>query len=106
MVHGDRRPYLTALVTLNEENVRAWAKERGIAAGSVADLAKRSEVRQLVQGAVDALNAREPSYSTIKKFEILPSDLSQETGELTPTLKVKRKFTTEKYRALLDAMYG
>jgi long-chain acyl-CoA synthetase len=107
MVHGDQRPYLTALVTLNEEAVRGFAKERGLdAAAPIAELSRRPEVRALVGRAVDELNAREPSYSTIKKFEILPQDFSQETGELTPTLKVKRKFTTEKYRAILDGFYS
>jgi long-chain acyl-CoA synthetase len=105
MVYGDRRPYLTALITLNEEAVRSWAKEHGLVFTDLADLAGKEEVRRLVQKAIDDLNASEPSYSTIKKFAILPADFSQETGELTPTLKVKRKFTTEKYRALLDEFY-
>jgi long-chain acyl-CoA synthetase len=55
---------------------------------------------------VDELNAREPSYSSIKKFALLPHDFAQETGELTPTLKVKRKFTSEKYKEILDAFYA
>jgi long-chain acyl-CoA synthetase len=63
-------------------------------------------VRALVQKYVDELNAREPSYSSIKKFALLPADFSQETGELTPTLKVKRKFTSEKFRELLDSFYA
>jgi long-chain acyl-CoA synthetase len=106
MVHGDKRAYLTALVTLNEENVRAWAKDNGKSFASVGDMAKSDDIRALVQKAVDELNAREPSYSTIKKFAILPADFSQETGELTPTLKVKRKFATEKYQSILDGFYA
>jgi long-chain acyl-CoA synthetase len=106
MVHGDKRPYLVALITLNEENVAKWAKDQGIAFGSNADLAENAKVRTLIQKSVVELNAREPSYSSIKKFKILPHDFSQETGELTPTLKVKRKFTSEKFKEILDAFYS
>ncbi len=106
MVHGDKRPYLVALITLNEENVAAWAKQENISFASLAELAKHEKVRALVQKYVDELNAREPSYSSIKKFTVLPQDFSQETGELTPTLKVKRKFTSEKFREIIDAFYA
>ena len=106
MVHGDKRPYLVALITLNEENVAKWAKDNGIAGSTNAELAKNDRVRQLVQKYIDDLNAREPSYSSIKKFAILPADFSQDTGELTPTLKVKRKFTSEKFRDIIDAFYS
>jgi long-chain acyl-CoA synthetase len=106
MVHGDKRPYLVALITLNEENVTKWARDAGIAFATAAELAKHDRVRGLIQKYVDDLNAREPSYSSIKKFTILPQDFSQETGELTPTLKVKRKFTSEKFRDLIDGFYS
>jgi long-chain acyl-CoA synthetase len=105
MVHGDKRPYLVALVTLNEENVGKWAHDNGVAFAGVADLAQSAQVRALVQKYIDELNAKEPSYSSIKKFAILHQDFSQDTGELTPTLKVKRKFTSEKYKELIDAFY-
>src|SRR5207302_1335182 len=101
MVHGDKRPYLVALITLNEENVSKWARDNGVAGASPAELARDGKVRGLIQQFVDELNAKEPSYSSIKKFAILPHDFSQETGELTPTLKVKRKFTSEKYKDIL-----
>jgi len=104
MVHGDKRKFLSALVTINEENVRKWAQEHGVAlAGS---LHEDPRVRARVQGAVDALNAKQASYSTIKKFAILAHDFTQESGELTPTLKVKRKYCTQKYRDVLDAFYA
>jgi long-chain acyl-CoA synthetase len=106
MVHGDKRPYLVALVTLNEENVTKWARDAGVPFQSVADLAKDDRVKKLVQGYIDELNAREPSYSSIKKFAVLPADFTQETGELTPTLKVKRKFTTEKFKEIIDGFYA
>jgi len=105
MVHGDKRPYLVALVTLNEENVGKWARDNSVPFSNVGDLAQSDKVRTLVQKYIDELNAREPSYSSIKKFAILPHDFSQDTGELTPTLKVKRKFTSEKYNDIIDAFY-
>jgi long-chain acyl-CoA synthetase len=106
MVHGDKRPYLVALITLNEENVAKWARDNTVSAATLAELAREPKVRTLIQQFVDELNAKEPSYSSIKKFAILPHDFSQDTGELTPTLKVKRKFTSEKYKDILDAFYA
>ena len=106
MVHGDKRQFLSALVTLNEETAGAWAKEKGISYTSMADLAEKPEIRALVKEAFDKLNSGLASFETIKKFKILRNDLSQEAGELTPTLKVKRKFLSEKYRSDLDAFYS
>ena len=103
MVHGDKRKFLSALVTLNEENVRKWAQESGVTLGAA--LHEDPSVRARIQKAVDALNAKQASYSTVKKFAILPRDFSQDAGEMTPTLKVKRKFCTQKYRDVLDAFY-
>jgi long-chain acyl-CoA synthetase len=106
MVHGDKRPYLVALVTLNEENLRGWATNNGLDGKSIGELAQEPRVRTLVQGYIDQLNAREAGYSSVKKFTLLPRDFSQETGELTPTLKVKRKACYEKYGQLIDGMYS
>jgi long-chain acyl-CoA synthetase len=103
MVHGDKRKFLSALLTLNEENARKWAAENGVAASAA--LHEDPKVKARIQMAVDALNAKQPSYSSLKKFAIVPKDFTQETGELTPTLKVKRKVVTQKYQALLDAFY-
>ena len=103
MVHGDKRKFLSALVTLNEENVRAWARDNGVAVGG--PLHENAKVRARVQDAIDALNGKQASYSTIKKFAILPGDFTQEAGELTPTLKVKRRYCTQKYKDVLDAFY-
>ncbi len=104
MVHGDKRKFLSALITLNEENARKWASEHGLPAGE--GLHRDPALVARLQQSIDALNARQPSYATIKKFAILPRDFAQETGELTPTLKVKRKVVTEKHRAALDAFYA
>ena len=103
MIHGDKRKFLSALVTLNEEAVRAWGAEHGVAAG--ARLAEDPKVVARIQRAIDELNARQASYSTIKRFAILPRDFTQESGELTPTLKVKRKVVSRNYQALLAGFY-
>ena len=103
-MNGDKRKFLSALVTLNEANVRAWAKENGVPLEG--PLHEDPKVRERIQRSIDALNAKQASYSTIKKFTILAKDLTQETGELTPTLKVKRKYCTQKYKAVLDAFYA
>jgi long-chain acyl-CoA synthetase len=104
MVHGDKRKFLSALVALNDENARKWAAENGVPAGAV--LHDHPAVKARIQQAIDALNAKQASYATIKRFAIVPNDFTQETGELTPTLKVKRKVVTQKYRAVLDGFYA
>jgi len=91
-------------VTLNEENARKWAAENGVPAGAA--LHEDPRVIARVQKAIDALNAKQASYSTVKRFAILPKDFAQETGELTPTLKVKRKVVTQRHQALLDSFYA
>jgi long-chain acyl-CoA synthetase len=103
MVHGDKRKFLSALVTLNEENARKWATDNGVPPGAA--LHEDPKVQARIQQAIDALNAKLPSYSTVKRFAIVAKDFTQETGELTPTLKVKRKVVTQKYQALLDSFY-
>ena len=102
---GDRRRFVSALITINEENLAKLAEELKLGALPYAELCKRPEVRERIQKAIDALNSRLPSYSTIKKFTILDADWTQQTGELTPKLSVKRKVVGEKYKAQIDAMY-
>jgi long-chain acyl-CoA synthetase len=105
VVHGDRRPFLTALITLDAEEIVPWAQKQGIADTEMASLANDDKVRALVQEAVDKVNEKVARVEEIKKFTILPHDLTQETGELTPTLKVKRNVVYDKYAAELDALY-
>ena len=104
VMHGDRRPFPVALVTLDEEEIVPWAKERGLPTDLTA-LAATPEVRELIQGELDRANAKYAQVEQIKKFVILDHDLSQATGELTPTLKVKRNIVNEKYADLFEAMY-
>jgi long-chain acyl-CoA synthetase len=106
VMHGDRRPYPVMLVALDEEEIVPWAKEHGIEDTSIAALAENDEVRALIQGELDKANAKYAQVEQIKRFFILDHDLSQETGELTPTLKVKRNVVNEKYADRFDALYG
>jgi long-chain acyl-CoA synthetase len=105
VVHGDRRPFLTALITLDPESIVPWAQAQGIEKTDMASLAENEKVRALVQEAVDAVNSKVARVEEVKKFTILPHDLTQETGELTPTLKVKRNVVYEKYADELDSLY-
>jgi long-chain acyl-CoA synthetase len=106
VVHGDRRNYCTALVTLDADTIVGWQKEHGLERLTYGDLTQHHDAIELVQQAVDELNATLASYETIKRFTLLPRDLSVDEGELTPSMKVKRRVVEQKNRALLDAMYA
>jgi long-chain acyl-CoA synthetase len=105
VMYGDRRPYPVALITLDAEEIVPWAKEQGLPEDPAA-LASEPKVLELIQGVLDAVNDRYARVEQIKKFTILDHDLSQETGELTPTLKVKRNVINEKYEELFDRLYA
>ena len=102
VVVGDRRPYLVALITIDPEEAPAFAEEHGIA---VEDIPESEQMRAEVQSVVDEVNSKVGPVEQIKKFAILPQDLAQETGELTPTLKVKRNVVNEKYAGVVDSLY-
>jgi long-chain acyl-CoA synthetase len=104
MVVGDRRPYIAALITLDPESVPAWAAERGLA-DDPERLARAAEVRELVQGIVDEVNADRSRYEQIKRFAILERDFTMENDELTPTLKLKRRVVQEHFADELDELY-
>jgi long-chain acyl-CoA synthetase len=105
VMHGDRRPYPVVLITLDPEEIPNFAKEHGLPEDPAA-LAQEPKVHELVQGILDDVNAKYARVEQIKKFVILDHDLSQETGELTPTLKVKRNVVNEKYAGLFDGLYA
>jgi long-chain acyl-CoA synthetase len=104
VMHGDRRPFPVMLVTLDEEEIVKFAADKGLPS-DIPSLAEAPEVRELVQGVLDKANAKYAKVEQVKKFVILDHDLSQETGELTPTMKVKRNIVNEKYAGLFDALY-
>jgi long-chain acyl-CoA synthetase len=105
MVYGDKRKYLVCLFTVNEDAVKKILTDKGAPVGEYAANTKRPEVYEAVQAVVNQLNAEQPPYNSIKKFAVLDRDFAQETGELTPTLKVKRKVCSQKYKAILDGLY-
>ncbi|MDP1848269.1 MAG: long-chain fatty acid--CoA ligase [Solirubrobacteraceae bacterium] len=105
VVFGDRRPYLTALLTIDPDEAGALAEKVGAASKEPADLAKDPAVRKELQGAVDDANRKFARIEQVKKFKILERDLSQDNDELTPTLKVKRNVVYESYRGEFKAMY-
>jgi len=105
MVHGDKRPYPVAILTLNPEELAKFAKEQGILNTEPAALAKHPKVVERVARIVEARNGELQSYAKVKKFAILPGDFTVENGLLTPTLKVKRRIITDKHRELLDSLY-
>ncbi|HEY7455047.1 MAG TPA: long-chain fatty acid--CoA ligase [Thermoleophilaceae bacterium] len=105
VVIGDRRPYLIALITLDPEEAPALAEQLGLEDSSLPVLAENEAVRAEVQKAIDEVNSHVGPVEQIKRFEILDHDLSQETGELTPTLKVKRNVVHEKFADVVDRVY-
>ena len=106
VVIGDRRPYLIALITLDPEEAPALAEQLGLSGADLPALAADEKVRAVVQETIDEVNSHVGPVEQIKRFAILDHDLSQETGELTPTLKVKRNVVHEKFAGLVDEVYG
>jgi long-chain acyl-CoA synthetase len=104
VVIGDRRPYLVALVTLDMEECAKLADERDWPKDS-AELARHDGMRALIQAHIDQVNENFARVEQVKKFEILPTDLSQEGGELTPTMKVKRNVVADKYSSEVEKLY-
>jgi len=105
LVYGDRRKYISALVTLSIDELKTFARQHNITYTNPEELSQNPKVFESVQLQINDVNARLASFEQIKRFLLLDSDFSIETDELTPTLKVKRKFVTEKYRQLLDGLY-
>ncbi len=105
VVHGDRRKYLTALITLDEAMVKEWAREHGLGSLPFEELTQHPDVFAQVDAAVAEVNAEQPRSSAIRRFAILRGDFTMRSGELTATWKTRRKFVTEKYRSILDGLY-
>ena len=99
MVFGNERNYCVALVTLDPDAIADWAKENGLGGKSYEEIVADAKTREMVQGYVDQLNAQLNRWETIKKFELLDHDLTVESGELTPSMKVKRNVVEDNYSA-------
>jgi long-chain acyl-CoA synthetase len=106
IIEGEGRTFVSALITLDPDAIAGWAAENGMATRTYAELVSSPEVRDLVQGYVDELNTRLNSWETIKQFVILDHDLSIDDGELTPSMKLKRRVVADKYKKELDALYA
>ena len=106
LVHGAERNFVTALITLDPDAVAGWAEENGMAGASYAEVVGSQQVHDMVEGYVAELNTRLNRWETIKKWILLDHDLTVESGELTPSLKVKRKVVEDNYRDRLEALYA
>ncbi len=105
VVHGDGRKFASALITLDDEMIQEWAAKNGLGGKATAELAREPKVRDLIEEYVERLNSQLERWETIKKFIILPRDLTVEDGELTPSMKVRRKIVEQKYMPELDILY-
>lgn len=106
LVHGNERNFVSALITLDPDAIEQWAAGQGLAGRSYSEIVTSPQAQAMVQGYVDEVNAKLNGWETIKKFVVLDRDLSVETGELTPSLKVKRKVVEKQFAGDLDALYA
>ncbi|MEZ0307677.1 MAG: long-chain fatty acid--CoA ligase, partial [Ramlibacter sp.] len=105
VVIGDKKPYLTVIVMIDQENVEKYAQDNDVPFSNYASLTKTPQVQELIQGELDRVNAKFARVEQIKKFFLLDTQLSAEDEELTPTMKLKRKLVQTKYAPQIDAMY-
>jgi len=105
VVIGDRKKYLVSLIAIDEENVIKYAQDHKIQFGTYASLTQAQEIKQLIQEEVDRVNKTLAQVEQIKKFTIIPKKLYEEDGEVTPTLKVKRKYVNEAFKDIIEKMY-
>jgi long-chain acyl-CoA synthetase len=105
VVIGDKRPYLTCLVMIDQENVEKFAQDHDIPFTNYASLCRAREIQDLIWHEIEAVNANFARVETIKKFYLIERQLTPEDEELTPTMKLKRSFVNKRYAAEIDAMY-
>jgi len=105
VVHGEGRKFVSALITLDPELIVQWGGEHGLAGRTAAELATEPAVIEMMGGYVDTMNSRLERWETVKKFVVLPRDLSVEEGDLTPSMKVRRKVVERKFMGELDKLY-
>jgi long-chain acyl-CoA synthetase len=106
LVHGEGRKFVSALVTLDPDGIKPWAEQNGLAGKSYEEIVNSDAAREMVQKSIDELNAKLNRWETIKKFVILDHDLTVEGGEITPSLKVKRKAVEAQYADVLEGLYA
>jgi long-chain acyl-CoA synthetase len=106
VLFGDRKPYIVALIVPNFEELERWAKGKGLATANREELLSRREVLNLYQEILDGVNSKLARFETVKKFALLPQSLTMDAGELTPTLKVKRRVIEARYRTIIDGLFA
>jgi long-chain acyl-CoA synthetase len=106
VVIGDKRPYLTCLVMIDQENVEKYAQDHDIPFTNYASLCRAQEIQDLIQREIEAVNVNFARVETIKKFYLIERQLTPEDEELTPTMKLKRSFVNKRYADEINAMYG
>jgi long-chain acyl-CoA synthetase len=106
LVHGNERNFCSALIALEADAAAAWAAQHGLDGKSYAEIAASPQIQEEMQSAIDELNSKLNRWETIKKFAVLDRDLTVESGELTPSLKVKRKVVEENFRDILEGFYA
>lgn len=104
-IHGDNRKFCVALITLASDVVLPWATEAAIPSDDLETLSKHAKVKELIRRAIADANTHLAPFETIKNFSILPQDFTIEAGELTPSLKVKRRVIDERYKETIDGLY-
>jgi long-chain acyl-CoA synthetase len=102
---GDKRPYLTVLVMIDQENVERWAQDHDVPFSNYASLTRAKEVRDLIWSEIEAVNRKFARVEQVKKFRLIETQLTAEDEELTPTMKLKRKFVQQKYAEMIEGMY-
>ena len=105
-VLGDKRNYVSALVVPSFPALEQHARENGIPFASREELVSRPEIVAFYEARIQGVNEHLAGYEQIKRFTLMPREFTQDGGELTPTLKIKRRFVEQKYRATIDAMYA
>ena len=105
VIIGDKRPYLTVIIMIDQENVEKYAQDNDVPFSNYASLTRTAAVQELIQQELDRVNKNFARVEQIKKFFLLDTQLSAEDEELTPTMKLKRKLVEKKYSAQIEAMY-
>ena len=103
---ADRRHFVSALIQIDFESVGKWAEEQGLVYTHFRSLAELPQVRELVQREVDEANAKMPRVQQVRKFHLLTKELDHDDGEVTATMKARRKSIAEKYAQVIDAIYA
>src|SRR5690606_27784163 len=105
VVIGDKRPYLTVIIMIDQENVEKYAQDNDVPFSNYASLTRAPEIQALIQAEIDRVNKKFARVEQVKKFFLLDTQLTAEDEEITPTMKLKRKLVQQKYAQQIEAMY-